>query len=112
MTFGGEPAPYVLVSDPSTIKVYTPPHTPGEKEVAVTNPDTGLARWDGVFEYVVPDSFPKIETISPNRAQPMVDIYYRKGIDFRKDIKLLIDGNEAEVKRLKMMKAMKLMGSL
>ena len=101
VTFGGEPAPYVLVSDPSTIKVYTPPHTPGEKEVAVTNPDTGLARWDGVFEYVVPDSFPKIETISPNRGTTNGGTYITvKGSDFRKDIKLLIDGNEAEVKKV------------
>lgn len=101
VTVGGEPSQNVVVVNSETIKAYTPPHSPGDKEVAVTNPDTGLARWDGVFTYIVPDSFPAIEEITPDKGTTSGGTYITiKGQDFRKDLKVLIDGVEAEVKKI------------
>lgn len=101
VTIGGEPSQNVVVLNSQTIRAYTPPHSPGEKEVAVTNPDTGLARWDGLFTYIVPDSFPVIDEIAPNRGTTSGGTYITiKGRDFRKDLKVLIDGIEAEVKKI------------
>ena len=106
VVFGGEPAQDVRVVDSATITVYTPPYIIEEGEeivvdVAVTNPDTGLARWEDCFTYVIPDSSPVIDTIAPEKGTIDGETFITvKGEDFRKGIKLLIDGNEAEVVKI------------
>lgn len=98
---GGEPSPKVTVIDSNTIQATTPPNDAGEAEVSVVNPDTGLARWDGRFTYIVPTSWPKISSIGPNKGTTMGGTRITiTGEDFRKGAKVLIGGREAVVERI------------
>ncbi|MGB9812604.1 MAG: IPT/TIG domain-containing protein [Thermovenabulum sp.] len=96
--FGGELAKNASAVDPNTIKGYTPPNTPGKKDVVVLN-GNGLsgALKDG-FEYKVPSKYPKITGIDPNKGPSYggieVNIY---GENFLSNAKVYIGENEAQV---------------
>lgn len=90
------------------ITVETPEYKPGSADVAekdgypvdliVVNPDTSLALWSEPFYYVVPESRPKITSVSPDRGPKsggtLITI---EGVDFRPGVKVLIGSAEAEV---------------
>lgn len=96
--FGGELAKNATAVDNSTIKGYTPPNTPGKKDVVVLN-GNGLsgALKDG-FEYKVPEKYPRITGIDPSKGPAYggieVNIY---GENFLSNAKVFIGENEAQV---------------
>jgi len=107
--FGGIPGINANVDETGTvITVETPEYKPGSADIAgdegypvdliVVNPDSGLAIWGEPFYYVVPESRPKITSVSPDRGPKsggtLITI---QGVDFRPGAKVLIGSAEAEV---------------
>ncbi|MBC7324639.1 MAG: IPT/TIG domain-containing protein, partial [Moorella sp. (in: Bacteria)] len=95
---GGERCPSVELVSASELIIITPPGTPGVKDVVVVNPDTGLARLDDAFEYVVPNSTPVIKSIGPVKGSVLggtrVSI---QGSDFRAGARITFGGRDAGV---------------
>jgi hypothetical protein len=110
--FGGVPTQQSDVDDSGTlITAVVPKYTPGVGEeqvdgkyrvkVTVVNPDGGLAEWDGLFDYVIPDSQPKIISVVPPKGPASGGTYITiKGIDFRPDATVIVGNHTAEVKSI------------
>ncbi|TYP57472.1 IPT/TIG domain-containing protein [Thermosediminibacter litoriperuensis] len=96
--FGGEEAKGATAVDSNTITGRTPANTPGKKDVVVLN-GNGLsgALKDG-FEYKVPEKYPRIIQVDPNRGPAYggieVNIY---GENFLSNAAVYIGENRAEV---------------
>lgn len=110
--FGGVESAEVSVDDSGTlITAVTPEYKPGGSDipvngkypvdVIVVNPDGGLAVWDGKFNYVVPDSRPKITSVSPSKGPASGGTYITiEGQDFRPNARVMIGTAEAVVKTI------------
>ncbi|KXG75202.1 hypothetical protein AN618_19790 [Fervidicola ferrireducens] len=96
--FGGEEAKGVVAVSPDTITGRTPPNTPGKKDVVVLNGNGLSAALRDGFEYKVPEKYPRITQVNPNRGPAYggitVEIY---GENFQNNAKVYIGENQAEV---------------
>lgn len=96
--FGGELAKNATAVDQSTIKGYTPPNTPGKKDVVVLNGNGLSGALKEGFEYKVPEKYPRITGIDPAKGPAYggieVNIY---GENFLSSAKVFIGENEAQV---------------
>lgn len=110
--FGGIPSQQSDIDDSGTlITAVVPKYTPGIGEdpvdgkyrvkVTAVNPDGGLAEWDGLFDYVIPESRPKIISVVPPKGPASGGTYITiTGIDFRPDAKVIVGNRTAEVKSI------------
>ncbi|MDN5331326.1 MAG: large repetitive protein [Tepidanaerobacteraceae bacterium] len=96
--FGGEEAEGVVAVDSNTITGRTPPNTPGKKDVVVLTGNGLSATIKDGFEYKVPEKYPRIMQVQPNRGPAYggikVDIF---GENFQSNAKVYIGENQAEV---------------
>lgn len=98
---GGQPALEVKLVDGQTLRVKTPPHSEGPKDVTVTNYDGGTATLAAAYTYKVPESQPVIKKVEPNRGPQMGGTAITvTGLDFREGLKLYIGGAPAQEVRL------------
>ncbi|MFO7152183.1 MAG: IPT/TIG domain-containing protein, partial [Bacillota bacterium] len=96
--FGGVEAVGAVAVNSETITGRTPKNTPGKKDVVVLNGNGLSAALRDGFEYKVPEKYPKITSIEPNRGPAYggitVEIY---GENFQDNAKVYIGENRAEV---------------
>lgn len=93
---GGLPVLEVKLIDDKTLRVKTPPHSEGAKDVTVTNYDGGTFTLPAAYTYKIPESEPVINKVEPPRGPYMGGTAVTvTGLDFRPGAMLYIGGAPA-----------------